>query len=254
MTTSRTLHYPVVLTRAEMAFLLSLTGVQALIGLEDKGLFPADTDGWQALFLQGRAELARDGWLEQPAGSVQTQINEELLLTIATIAAPRAVLVTTVDDASQPAQSVTHYLGSRVVEAMFDGSRYHLAVLASHEVMLSRLASTLDLPAQRPPWDEFVLSAERARQAASDPAPEHLLRLGVPPTSAQPFSRALHAERRARLNLVHLSYGQVESTQRLRALLAEDHADWFALPANGAGVRLVPASAPALAEQLKTLW
>ncbi|MER2599633.1 MAG: hypothetical protein ABTQ73_08940 [Caldilineales bacterium] len=254
MTLSRTIHYPVVLTRAEMAFLLSLTGVQTLIGLEDKGLFPADTDGWQALFLQGRAELESHGWLEQRSGSVQTQINEELLIIIATIAAPRRVLVTTLDSPNRPAQSVTHYLASRVVEASFDGARYHLATLASPDIMVARLAATLELPVQPPPWDEFMLSRERAKKAAADPQPEQLVQMGVPPASALPFARALHSERRARLQMLHLNYGQVETSHRFNALLGEDQDDWFVLPANGAGLRVCPASAPALAEQIKGLW
>lgn len=254
MTVSRTIHYPIVLTRAEMAFLLSLTGVQSLIGLDDSGLFPSNPDGWQALFLQGRAELESHGWLEQAAGSVHTQINEDLLATISTVAAPRSVLITTVDRSGHHAQSVTHYVAKRVVEAIFDGTRYHLVVLASSEVMVARLAATLGLPVQPPPWDEFVLSRERAKEAAADPQPDYLLRLGVPPVSALPFARALHSERRARLQVLRLSYGQVEASHRLNALLGEGQDDWFVLPSNGAGVRLCPASVPALAEEIKALW
>ena len=254
MSISHPIPYPVVLTRAEMAFLLSLTGIQSLIGLEDDGLFPSDPDKWQALFLQGRAELEGRGWLQQPAGSVQTQINEDLLATISTVAAPRSVLVTTLDQAGQPAQSVTHYLAKRVVEASFDGARYHLAVLASPEVMFARLAATLQLPVKSPPWDEFVLSKERARQAAADPLPEHLLQLGVPAGSTQPFARALHSERRARMQIMRMSYGQVEASHQLNALLGDGQTDWFALPAQGASVRLMPASATGLAEQVRALW
>lgn len=254
MTISRTIHYPVMLTRAEMAFLLSLTGVQSLIGLEDNGLFPSDPDKWQALFLQGRAQLERRGWLSQPAGSVQTQINDDLLATISTVAAPRSVIVTTLDQAGEPARSVTHYLAKRVVEASFDGVRYHLAALASPEVMFARLAATLELPVKSPPWEEFVLSKERARQAAADPLPEHLLQLGVPAASTQPFARALHGERRAKMQVMRMNYGQVEANHQLRALLGEEQTDWFALPAQGAGVRLMPASATGLAEQVRALW
>ncbi|MFZ2489051.1 MAG: hypothetical protein WAZ19_13145 [Anaerolineae bacterium] len=253
MTIPCAISYPVTLSPAQLAYLLSLTGIQDLVGLADEGLFPRNGDHWERLFLHGRAELERDQWLYQPPNSARTAINQELLTVVTTMAAPDAVLVTTLNRPGLPSQSVTHYISTFVVEACYDGLYYRMAALSSPEVMLMRLASTLGLPSQQPALDEFVLSNESARQAVADPAPEHLARLGVPSSSIQLFARALDAGRRAKVQVMRLRYGQVQAVHRVRALFASESSAWLALPADGARVRMVPAYAGGLAEQVQAL-
>lgn len=246
--------YPVVLTPAEMAVLLSLTGGQTLLGLEQPDLIPASPAVWEQRFLQGRSELERNRWLEHIPGTVYYHLNEHLGVVAATVAAPTVVLVTNLDWPGQPRQRVAHYLAAAVAEACFDGQRFQLAALRSVEVMLARLADAIGLPPQPPFWDEFVLANEAARLAVSDPQPERLVQLGVPESSVAPFGQALrNGQPRASVQVMSVRYGQVTAIHRVRVLFASGGEAWLAIPTNGARVRLTPASASGLAAAVQAL-
>jgi hypothetical protein len=237
-----------------MAFLLSLVGAQTLEGLEHETLFPENERAWETLFLQGRSELERDQWLSQVPGTAQHYLNDELVAVIAAMAAPRVVVVTTLDAPGRPKQSVTHYISTVVVEACFDGKGYLLAALRSTDVMLGRLASTIGLPEQRLLLKEFELSAEQARQAVANPRTETLLKLGVPAGSVKAFEIALQGNRqRANVQVMQIDYGQVKAVHRLQALISGEGSAWLALPVNGAQVRFLPASVEEFAKTMHAL-
>jgi len=124
MTEAKELAFPLRLTIGELAFLMSLTGVQRLIGLETDGLFPSDADRRDDLLLSGRAQLEQDGWLRHDPATGRYDLNRELTTVITTIAAPDAVVMTTLQGADQPRQSVVHYLTGLPVEVAFDGHRW----------------------------------------------------------------------------------------------------------------------------------
>ncbi|MBE2236019.1 MAG: hypothetical protein IAE85_21185 [Anaerolinea sp.] len=263
MSETRSIYYPVVFTPAEMAVLLSLAGAQTLLGLESKGLFPTNgsRSTWDQTFLQGRAQLERERWLDHLPGTVQYRLNEELGMAAAVMAAPQFVLVTNLDWPGQPRQSVTHYLAAAVVEASFDGQDYHMAALRSIDIMLARQATAMQLPAQPPPWLEFELSNEQARQAVADPQPRRLGQWGVSASSAAAFAHALRpGQARASVQVMSVVYGRVEAVHRVRVLYADpagaatgEYAAWLAAPVAGSRVRLIPASAGRLVETVRTL-
>lgn len=254
MTDTPAISYPVALTPAEMAVLLSLAGGRTLLGLEQPDLIPANSAAWEQRFLQGRSELERNRWLEHIPGTVYYHLNEHLGVVAATVAAPTIVVVTNLDWPGLPRQRVAHYLAAAVAEACFDGQRFQLAALRSVDVMLARLASAIGLPAQPPPWSEFELANEAARRAVSDPQPERLAQLGVPEPSVAPFSQALrNGQPRASVQVMSVRYGQVVANQRVRALFARGREAWLAMPMNGARVRLTPASAGGLAAAVQAL-
>ena len=256
MAETRSIYYPVAFTPAEMAVLLSLAGAQTLLGLESKGLFPANGSAWDHVFLQGRAELERDRWLDHVPGTVQYRLNEQLGMAAAVMAAPQVVLVTNLDWPGQSRQSVTHYLAAAVVEACFDGQYYHVAALRSVDIMLARQAAAMQLPPQPPPWIEFELSNEQARQAVVDPQLRLLGQWGVPASSAAAFVQALQpGQARASVQVMPVAYGRVETAKRVRVLYADpagsvpgEHTGWLAVPVAGGRVRLIPASAGRLVE------
>ncbi len=254
MTATPAIAYPVALTPAEMAVLLSLAGGRTLLGLEQPDLIPSSAAAWEQRFLQGRSELERNHWLENVPGTVYYHLNEHLGVVAATVAAPTIVLVTNLDWPGLPRQRVAHYLAAAVAEACFDGQRFQVAALRSVEVMLARLASAMGLPPQPPSWSEFDLANEVARLAASDPQPERLVQLGVPEPSAAPFAQALrNGQPRASVQVMSVRYGQVTANRRVRALFAGGREAWLAVPMNGARVRLTPASASGLAAAVQPL-
>ena len=254
MTNTRAMTYPVVLTPAEMAFLLSLVGAQTLEGLEHETLFPESAAAWESLFLQGRSELERDHWLIQVPGTAQYDLNEQLVTVIATMAAPNSVVVTTVDMPGLPRQSVTHYVSTVVVEACFDGKQYQLVGVRSTEVMLARLANTIGLPQERAAGEEFELTAEQARQAVADPRTEQLLAFGVPAGSAQAFEKAIRGTRqRASVHIMSMHYGEVKAVHRLQALISNENFAWLAIPEDDVRVHFSPASAKDFVETMQAL-
>lgn len=254
MSDTATISYPVVLTPAEMAVLLSLAGGRTLLGLEQPDLIPASPAAWEQRFFQGRSELERNRWLEHIPGTVYYHLNEHLGAVAATVAAPTIVLVTNLDWPGQPRQRVAHYLATAVAEACFDGQRFQLAALRSVEVMLARLAKAMGLPPQPPPWDDFELANEAARLAVSDPQPERLAQLGVPEPSVTHFGQALrNGQPRASVQVMSVRYGQVMANHRVRALFARSGEAWLAIPMNAARVRLTPASASRLAAAVQPL-
>lgn len=254
MTDPSAISYPVTLSPAEMAVLLSLAGGQTLLGLEQPDLIPASSAAWEQRFLQGRSELERNRWLEHIPGTVYYHLNEHLGAVAATVAAPTIVLVTNLDLPGLPRQRVAHYLAAAVAEACFDGQRFQLVALRSVEVMLARLANAIGLPPQPPPWDEFELANEAARLAVSNPQPERLVQLGVPEGSVAPFGQALrNGQPRASVQVMSVRYGQVIANHRVRTLFARGSEAWLATPMNGARVRLTPASAGGLAVALQRL-
>lgn len=254
MTDTPAISYPVALTPAEMAVLLSLAGGQTLLGLEQPDLIPSSSAAWEQRFLQGRSELERNRWLEQIPGTMYYHLNEHLGVVAATVAAPTVVLVTNLDWPGLPRQRVAHYLAAAVAEASFDGQRFQLAALRSVELMLARLTSAIGLPPQPPSWDEFELANEAARLAVSDPQPERLAQLGVPEPSVTHFGQALrNGQPRASVQVMSVRYGQVIANHRVRALFARGGEAWLAIPLNGARVRLTPGSAGGLATAVHTL-
>lgn len=261
MAEPRSIYYPVAFTPAEMAVLLSLAGARTLLGLESQGLFPANGSAWHQVFLQGRAELERDRWLDHVPGTVQYRLNEQLGMAAAVMAAPQFVLVTNLDWVGQPRRSVTHYLAAAVVEACFDGQHYQVAALRSVDIMLARQAAVMHLPPQPPAWIEFELSNEQAREAVADPQPRRLGQWGVPASSAAAFVRALQpGQPRASVQVMSVVYGRVEATNRVRVLYADpagsasgEHTAWLAVPVAGSRVRLIAASAGRLVETVQAL-
>jgi hypothetical protein len=117
------------------------------------------------------------------------------------------------------------------------------------------------LPAQPPPWLEFELSNEQARQAVADPQPQRLGQWGVPASSAAAFAQALQSgQARASVQVMPVIYGRTEATNRVRVLYADtagaalgEHSAWLAVPAAGSRVRLIPASAGRLVESVRAL-
>lgn len=261
MSETRSIYYPVTFTPAEMAVLLSLAGARTLLGLESSGLFPTNGFNWDQTFLQGRAQLERDRWLNHIPGTVQYQLNEQLGMAAAVMAAPQFVLVTNVDWPGQPRRSVTHYLAAAVVEACFDGQNYQVTALRSVDIMLARQAAAMQLPAQPLPWIEFELSNEQARQAVADPRPQRLGQWSVPVSSAVAFAQALRpGQARASIQVMSVAYGRVEAVHRVRVLYADlagaasgEHAAWLVVPVAGSRVRLIPASAGRLVETVRAL-
>jgi hypothetical protein len=261
MAEPRSIYYPVAFTPAEMAALLSLAGARTLLGLESKGLFPTNGSSWEEVFLRGRAELERERWLDHVPGTVQYRLNEQLGMAAAVMAAPQFVLVTNLDWPGQSRQSVTHYLAAAVVEGSFDGQHYYVTALRSVDIMLARQASAMQLPSQSPPWIEFELSNEQARQAVADPQVRRLGQWGVPASSAVAFVEALQpGQARASVQIMPVTYGRVETSQRVRVLYADpagplpgEHVGWLVLPVAGGRVRLIPASAGRLVEIVRTL-
>ena len=254
MTNTRAISYPVALTPAELAFLLSLVGAQTLEGLEHEALFPENATARERLFLHGRSELQRDEWLIQVSGTTQYDLNDQLVAVIAAMAAPQVVLVTTLDTPGQPRQSVTHFVSNVVVEAVFDGDRYMVTGLQSTEVLLARLANTIGLPQKRLPLKSFELPAEKARQAVSEPRAERLLDLGVPAESTQALETALAGGRqRANVRVTSMHYGEVKAVHRLQVLVSDNDSAYLAIPVDDTGVRFSPASAEDFAEEMRAL-
>ena len=254
MTGTQAISYPITLTPAELAFLLSLVDAQTLLGLEHEALFPESASARESLYLQGRSELEQDGWLSQVAGTERYDLNDPLVAVIAAMAAPRVIIVTTLDPPGQPRQSVTHYISTIVVEAVFDGHHYEVAGLRSTEIMLARLANTISLPQSSLPVEEFELSAEQARQIVAEPQIERLLKYGAPAAGARALTDVLqNVQKRASVHVMQVHFGQVTVVHRLQVLVSSKGSAWLAVPTADTGVRFKPTSDKDFAEVVQAL-
>lgn len=232
MTEAAQLTFPLRLTIGELAFLLSLTGVQQIVGLEQAVLFPPDQAERDRLLLAGRDSLTARGVLRHDPETSSTNLDLATTALITAVAAPDAVITTTLRGGGLATQHVVHDIAGLPVEIVFDGEAFLLAGLASVDTMLARLANTLALPAARAFAGEITLAADEVKATAADPAA--LIARGVPAQSARELARALSAGgRQAAIRISRLRYGQATDTTHLRVLALESGAPWLAVELAG---------------------
>lgn len=249
MTEAKKLVFPVRLTAEQMAFLLSLVGAQGLAGLGPQELVPtsADEGARDRLLLAGRDQLEQDGWLRHDLQTGRYELGEELTAVLTTVAAPDTVVATTLRTAGQPDQRVAHYIVQRdpsgaalIVEGAFDGQEFHLAGLTTVEVMLARLANTLDLPESTEPL-ELEMTAAEVQALVANPDPDALQGFGVPASASASLAAALaDAQRQGIVQVTHLRFGQTASTRQFRLLALDSPHPWLATPAPDHRVHFAP--------------
>ena len=131
-TQPRDITYPIQLTTAELAFLLTLVHATTLQGGDDRALFPAAETERDALWLQGREQLIADGWLVRKPDREVYAINDQLLLLIAALAAPEVVLLTERKTATATF-GVAHYIAHAHQPYFYRTLLWHHGVAINHE-------------------------------------------------------------------------------------------------------------------------
>lgn len=229
MTEAARLAFPLHLTIGEMAFLLSLTGVQQFIGLEQTVLFPSDEAERDRLLLTGRDILVERGLLLHEPETGRYDLNLALTAVITTIAAPDAVVTTTLRGGNLAPQHVVHTVAELPVEVAFDGQAFLLAGLDSLDTMLTRLANTLQLPAAAPSAGDVTLTPDEVKMIATDPAT--LSGRGVAADHVRSLTSALLGDgRQAVIRISLVRHGQTAATSQLRVLAVGTTTPWLAVP------------------------
>lgn len=252
MTEAARLTFPLRLTIGEMAFLLSLTGVQQFIGLEQTVLFPSDEAERGRLLLAGRDLLLERKLLLHEPETGRYDLNLALTAVITTVAAPDAVVTTTLRSGNLSPQHVVHSIARLPVEIAFDGQAFLLAGLDSLDTMLARLANTLQLPAAAPPAGEVTLTSDEVKTITTDPAA--LSGRGVAIDRARSLASALLGDgRQAVIRISHVHHGQAATTSQLRVLAVGTTTPWMAVPLVDRRVAFSLADQPGFAAALEAM-
>lgn len=177
----RSLTYPVVLTTAQLSYILTLLRAERLLGADNQQLLPQDEAKRMQLWQTGQQQLEKEKWLTKKEGVLD--LNPQLMLLVATIASAPLVIISQITLFNQPAQGVTHYVSSdSVVEVVYTGNDYELTVLDSTAVMANRLGHTFELPETLEESLTFTMTPEQvdlARSMSTTPADVDLTDDGV---------------------------------------------------------------------------
>ncbi len=230
MAESRTLTYPVTLTTAQLSFLLTAVRAERLFGADNRQLFPRDPDERQQLFQTGQQQLERDGWLIREGGF--DDLNAQLLLLIATMAAAETIVLTQITAPQQPPQGVTHHVSDQtVVEVAYTGDAYQLTALESADVMANRLAYTFDLPAAIQEEAAFDLTQTQVRRIQAELKAAGFMDEGTPKSAIGIYADVMrHLRRRGQMQFVRLDVDAIVARRQLGVLAA----------ANGMALTAVP--------------
>ncbi len=124
----------VVLEPAEFLYLLRTFKAQAVVGLDNAALFPADPAAEQARLAEGFAKLKAHGWLRETQPG-RFDLDPAVALLAAVVADPEVVILTVRNTSDTGRELVSHYLASSVI-----------VELAAQPEVSYRLASVPDLP------------------------------------------------------------------------------------------------------------
>lgn len=230
MTEPRTLTYPVMLTTAQLSFLLTAVRAERLFGADNQQLFPQDPDARQQLLQTGHQQLERDKWLVRKGDFYD--LNTHLLQLAAAMAAAEIVVFTQITDPQQPRQGVTHYVAEQtVVEVTYTGETYQLTALESVAVMANRLAYTFDLPTAIREEAAFDLTQTQVQQIQAELQTTGLMDADLPQSAADIYTDMLrHLRHRGQLQFVQLDVDAIVARRQLGVLVA----------ANGMALTAVP--------------
>lgn len=230
----RDIKYPIDLTPAQLSVLLAMLRATELLGANNQQLFPNDEAERMALWQQGQKELERDGWLVKVGAYYDP--NEQLMLLIAAIAAPRLVIHTQrLGPAQSEVASVTHYLSEQlIVEQTYTGDVYRFTVLASVAVMTDRLAHTFALPAQKQDDIHFSLGQAEAEKITAASTMPQLLQIGIAEKIAQIYLDTLRQiQFKGLIRLLKTRLTTIVEQAELGLLVSHDGVAWVAEPQAG---------------------
>lgn len=230
MAKPRTLTYPVTLTTAQLSFLLTAVRAERLFGVDNRQLFPQDPDERQQLLQTGQQQLEQDKWLVREGNSYD--LNPQLLLLIATMAAAQIITLTQITAPQQPSQEVTHHVSEQmVVEVTYTGEVYQLTALKSVAVMANRLAYTFDLPATVREEAVFDLTQTQVRQIQAELNTIGFMDAGSPKSAVGIYTDVMrHLRRRGQLQFVRLDVDSIVARRQLGVLVATNGMALTAVP------------------------
>ena len=232
-TQPRDITYPIQLTTAELAFLLTLVHATTLQGGDDRALFPAAETERDALWLQGREQLIADGWLVREPDREVYAINDQLLLLIAALAAPEVVLLTERKTATATF-GVAHYIAlESVIELVMQAGTYELIALVDQSTMALRLAHSFGLAAKSPPNAVVSLTRQDAAHAKRQPDAGWLVSRGIQPAAAQLFAHTMqNIAQSGTISVLRTVLGEAVTMRLVGIVVAPDGVGWWAVPVN----------------------
>jgi|GEM_PF-921070 len=232
MVEPREIRYPIILSTAELSYLLVLVEAPTLIGANNQALFPADEAAREAQWLRGRERLEIDRWLIWDPVEGHHKINDQLMLIIATLADPKMVVLTGLRAADRQRYGVNHYLSlDLVIEMAHHDEHYELLVLVSTMTMVGRLAATLGLPAAKDAELSFELSRAEVEQAKHRPDPAWLESRGLSQEAAHLFAATVQQPQQSgSLTLLRTEAAQPVEMLLLGFLVGANNVAWLGTP------------------------
>jgi hypothetical protein len=145
---SDTSRFPVILSTAELAFMLTLLKVPRLIGGDNAALFPQDAQSRDALLAEGKQQLEASGKLVWQPDLLSYHIDDVMVALLVPLGFPEIVVTCVFQLQPDIWQGVTYGLANQmVVEMVIIDGQYHLHAFAALDVIMVRLAEALTLPA-----------------------------------------------------------------------------------------------------------
>jgi hypothetical protein len=230
----RRLKQSVTVTSPQLTFLLTLLQAKKLPKANNEQIFPADEEAFTKVLEKGKAELQRDRWLVSTEG--YDDLNTQLLQVVAAMANPIAMVASIIAKPDGSSQIVTHYVGHTVVvEQIYTGQKYQLTFLASVEVLVSRLATTLMLPTQKKADATLTISEEDMLTLGNDTDSadvETLTKFGLTTETAHLYLNTLQTlSSKILITVSQMDLGEPIAEQQLGLIISNNQGNaWLAEP------------------------
>lgn len=255
----------IVLTTAELSYLLQMLNATQLWGGDSQPLFPPDAATNEAQLIQGLADLKAHGWLRPARDSQSSQerwdLDRNLTRVIATVADPEEVIVITRYPVPGLKEVICHYRSSDViVEVTATTNRtYRLLILPTPTLLWQRVVAALALPETAEGGDAtyrlsesvFVHLAQLATTAQT--AETESQTAEIDPTLLSLYRILRGAQPYAEIDLGRVQDNQLINGYNLTFLAARERV-WLLYYATDSTVVVQPATQAVVVERLQTYW
>lgn len=189
MTAPQALIFPLTLSRAELAFLLSVLESPPLVGDDPEELFPTDEQQRLALLLEGKAELEGRGWLHDSGEGQTDEAFAAVVEIVRNLAFAAAMVVCNFQRPGDGLRGVRYAIGDAVVvELARIDAVYYLTPRESPAVAAEQLSQLLGIPPEPYATGAFVVPREAFLAAREGQA-----RLPLPMPEAELLATTLQA-------------------------------------------------------------
>ena len=107
-----------VLEPSEFLYLLSTLAATSILGFDNERVFPVDGEERQSRLGEGFRKLQEHGWLRPADQPGQLNLDDALILMVAVVANPEAVILTSRNTSATGRELLSHYLAVQTIVEM----------------------------------------------------------------------------------------------------------------------------------------